>query len=276
MGQSVLIKRAAIALTLAAFCCPSVSYCAPEDQSQIPQHLVLVRDLLANVAPNQNSYNHTERISIPNDHSSNGYAMYADCSGLAIALLDLAGSPTRSHMKMPGHHHRPLAEDFVKSIRSESGFERINNITEIKAGDIIAWEFEWDLDKKIAKDTGHVMLVDSLPTLVENQLPYVPNTRQYDVYVIDSARNYHDPKDTRLQKDGARIYGLGKGRIRLYVTTTNEIIGFANNTEKAIFQPLDPSWSNYTSGKSKIGAIGRPMQTSANQPALAIKSSVDH
>jgi hypothetical protein len=61
---------------------------ATETAPEPPQHLTLARQLQANVAPNQNSYRHSEQISLPQDGPTKGYTMFADCSGLVIALLD--------------------------------------------------------------------------------------------------------------------------------------------------------------------------------------------
>lgn len=233
------------------------SVSATEDLPSIPQHLKLARQLQANVSPDQNSYRHTEKISLPSDSLSQGYTMFADCSGLTIALLDRASSPTRSLMTIPPKRQRPLAEDFVRSIQSASGFQKITSIESIQPGDIIAWEYILDADKKTAKTTGHVMLVDALPVKIENKAPFVPGTSQYELFVIDSSTRHHDPQDTRVQADGSTLKGLGRGKLRLYQTEEGEIVGFANNFANAMFQPFNPAWAQYSTGKSKTGAIGR-------------------
>ncbi len=224
-----------------------------------PLHLTLARQLLENVALSHNEYRHTEQISLPSDGLSKGFTMYADCSGLAIALLDRATSPARSLMSVQKSRQRPLAEDFVHSIQGAQGFNKITTIESIQPGDLIAWKFTLDSDKKIAKVTGHVMLIDTIPVNIENRAPFVPKTIQYEVFVIDSSKAYHDPRDTRVQADGTKIKGLGRGKLRLYVSANHEIVGFANNFTNATFQPFDPAWAQYSTGKSKSGAIGRPM-----------------
>ena len=211
-----------------------------------PLHLTLARQLLENVALSHNEYRHTEQISLPSDGLSKGFAMYADCSGLAIALLDRAASPARSLMSVSKPRQRPLAEDFVDSIQGAQGFHQITTVERIQPGDLIAWKFTLDIDKKIAKDTGHVMFIDTIPVKIENRAPFVPKA-------------YHDPHDTRVQADGTKIKGLGRGKLRLYVSADHEIVGFANNFTNAMFQPLNPAWAQYSTGKSKSGAIGRPM-----------------
>jgi len=232
---------------------------ATETAPEPPQHLTLARQLQANVAPNQNSYRHSEQISVPQDGPTKGYTMFADCSGLIIALLDRAASSTRSLMSTPSMRKRPFAEDFVRSIQGSQGFQKITSIENIQPGDLIAWEFTSDLDKKAAKDTGHVMLIDTKPVKVENRAPFVHETTQYELFVIDSSTMYHDPQDTRVQADGSKIKGIGRGKLRLYLTQEGEIVGFANNFANAMFQPLNPAWSQYSTGKSKTGAIGRAL-----------------
>ena len=252
--KNILLKCIAIFIFISA---QSVS--ATELSPAVPLHLILARQLHANVSANQNSYRHSEQISMPSDSPSQRYTMFADCSGLTIALLDRASSSTRSLMAIPPKRQRPLAEDFVRSIQSARGFEKITSIESIELGDIIAWEYVLDFDKKIAKTTGHVMLIDSLPVKIENRAPFVPGTSQYELYVIDSSTMHHDPEDTRVQPDGSRIKGLGRGKLRLYQTEEGEIVGFANNFANGMFQPFNPDWTRYSTGKSKLGAVGRAM-----------------
>ena len=256
---SLAIKRAcrilvAICISLLGF------FVSAQEQIARPValHVLLARDLQENVPASHNSYQHAERISLPSDAPTQPYTMYADCSGLAIALLDRAQSLARQRMQFLKGHKRPYAEDFVRSIQQAKGFTRIFSVGNIQPGDIIAWEFQFEGDKKIAKDTGHVMIIDSLPTLIVSRPPVIPETTQLELSVIDSSRNYHDPMDTRVQPDGTKIHGIGRGSIRLYVSTEGEIVGFANNFKSAMFQPFNPQWSQYSTGKSKIGAIGRP------------------
>lgn len=265
MTEIMYKNRPWLANNLLSTCLAMVLVCiAPlvrgvDPAASAPLHLTLARQLLENVAPSHNEYRHTEQISLPSDRVSKGFAMYADCSGLAIALLDRAASPARSLMAVQKPRQRPLAEDFVHSIQGAHGFQQITNIERIQPGDLIAWKFTLDSDKKIAKDTGHVMLIDTIPVKIENRAPFVPNTTQYELFVIDSSKSYHDPHDTRVQADGSKIKGLGRGKLRLYVSTDNEIVGFANNFTNAMFQPFDPAWAQYSTGKSKIGSIGRPL-----------------
>jgi hypothetical protein len=233
---------------------------AADPAPAVPVHLLLARQLQENVAPIHNNYRHAEQISFPSDGTSQGFTMFADCSGLVIALLDRAASPTRSLMSFPKGRRRPYAEDFVHSIQEARGFKNITRIERIQPGDVIAWKFTLDEDKKIAKDTGHVMLIDTLPAQIENRAPFVPDTTQYELFVIDSSTMYHDPHDTRVQADGSKIKGLGRGKLRLYLSADGKIVGFANNFANAMFQPLDPAWAHYSTGKSKTGAIGRPAQ----------------
>lgn len=62
--------------------------------------------------------------------------------------------------------------------------------------------------------------------------PYVPNTTQYVVEVIDSSRSGHGPTDTRLREDGTWQDGVGIGIFRLYADATGTIVGY--------------TWSTYT------------------------------
>ncbi len=52
------------------------------------------------------------------------------------------------------------ADDFVRSIQAEEGFTHITNVAQLQAGDVIAWEFALEDDKR--EVTGHVMLIDQV------------------------------------------------------------------------------------------------------------------
>lgn len=229
LSEKLRFKLLEIAL-LATLLTSSVTFAQNED---FPKHLMLARELLVNVSKDKNRYTHTDQISFPSDRFSSGYAMNADCSGFVAAFLSRSASVTLNQMvKVTGNRTRPLSEDFTLSILKERGFKRVNRIEDVRPGDIFAWEFSNFLDAKAARNTGHTMIIDTIPKKIKSRGPVLENTEQYKIWVIDSSRGPHGPDDTRRQDKEEEIDGLGRGRFRLYVDDQGNIIGYAKNFKK--------------------------------------------
>lgn len=259
--EQLLYKRTSKVLRLIAVSAILVAFEPSFAQNDnVPKHLSLARELLQNVPKEKNRYSHTDQISFPTEVFASGYSMNADCSGFVSALLSRASSPTLNQMiKVRPSRTRPLSEDFTLSIIREKGFKRIDRVDEISLGDIFAWEFSNFLDAKAAKNTGHTMIIDSTPKKIKPRNPFIENTEQYEVWVIDSSRGTHGPDDTRKQDKDEEIDGLGRGRFRLYADKDGIIVGFAKNFKNSKFHSLSESHSKFSEDKPKIGAVGRPV-----------------
>lgn len=230
--------------------------------AEIPPHLILARELVAHIAPENNHYSlGGQFISFPGDPGSSKYAMKADCSGFLLALFDRAGYSTRSRMmflKESQLRKRPRAEDFVLSIENEAGFKRIQTIDNVRPGDLLAHAMLKVEDQMQTGTTGHVLLINTRPKLIVARKPIVAGTRQFEVSIIDSNEEHVGDDDSRLVDPANRISGLGSGTIRIYVDTKGELVGWARTFAKShrffSYSPRYPSDS-----KLRKAAVGRPL-----------------
>ena len=252
-----LFLYSVIALPL---CLPLAS--AAADSTEVPGYLALARELVRNIAPENNRYVLGGGfISFPGDASSTGYAMRADCSGFLLAIFDRAGYSTQSRMtfaRPSAKRKRPAAEDFVVSFETENGFKRIRTIEDIRPGDLLAHAMLNAEDRKQTGTTGHVFLFNSRPQQIAAREPVVVGTRQFEVSVIDSNEEHVGDDDSRLIDPSNRIAGLGTGTIRIYADTNGELVGwartFARSTRFFSYSPRFPSDT-----RARKAAVGRPL-----------------
>jgi hypothetical protein len=177
------------------------------------------------------------------------YTAHTDCSGFINSLLERAGDPVIRRLSLVARKGRPRSQDYFRLIDAEDGFRRIQNLADVLPGDIIAVKY---LLVAEGADTGHVMLVDTVPVRRKKDTdPIIDGTRQWEVAVIDSTRTAHGKTDTRVDKDGSKRDGVGRGVFRLYSDETGKPVGFSWSTLKS---------SRYFDGISKPFAIGRPVK----------------
>lgn len=181
-----------------------------------------------------------------------------DCSGLVEHILH--GFPgLLEAIKRPPQHRRPLAEDFYQTfhdapLTSDAPWQRVERVTDVLPGDIIAWKSLTHEDGDHA-DTGHVMVIVSMPT------PQAKPTES-GIVVIDSTKSAHDA-DTRK----AGNTGVGRGTIYLEADNAGHPIGFhwrnpngemrENPIAIARPQAIDRPTSGPTTGESNWGTPRR-------------------
>ena len=226
----------------------------------VPRHLAIARELVERVQPEENHYRlGGELVTFPGDAPGSRYAVTADCSGFLLAIFARAGYPVRAQMsylvKTP-KRRRPRAEDFVLSIEEGKGFIRIDRVTGIKPGDLLAHAMLDLADQQQTQTSGHVFLIDSEPRKIWAWPPVVPGTTQYEVLVIDSNGEHVGDDDTR--RLSGKSAGLGRGTIRLYANDEGELVGWARTFSGAKrFFSYDPRYPSDT--KRRKAAIGRPL-----------------
>jgi hypothetical protein len=92
-------------------------------------------------------------------------------------------------------------------ILSENHFQKINKLSEIQKGDILAVLF-----RDGGETTGHVMLVTSEPIEV--------SLNEWSLEIIDSSESGHGKQDTRYNPINNNYrYGLGMGHVRELLST---------------------------------------------------------
>jgi hypothetical protein len=234
---------------------------AQADSTEVPGYLAIARELVQNIAPENNRYVlGSQFISFPGDATSSGYSVKADCSGFLLAIFDRAGYSTRSQMTFLNpspKRKRPAAEDFVASIESEKGFKRIRTIEDMRPGDLLAHAMLNIADQKQTGTTGHVFLINSRPKQVAARKPVIAGTRQFEVSVIDSNEEHVGDDDSRLIDPSNRIAGLGTGTIRIYGDSNGELVGWARTFSRSSrFFSYSPRFPSDT--KARKAAVGRP------------------
>ncbi|MGC4089271.1 MAG: hypothetical protein QM756_15570 [Polyangiaceae bacterium] len=124
-----------------------------------------------------------------------------DCSGMVQWVLRRA-APRAAASAAYGVAQRPLARDFQRRIarapfdRAPLGWRRIAKVSELRAGDVVAWLKPAEIQ---SANTGHVAFVVLPPVLA----PGYQNA--YLVRIADSSRLLHDD-DTRVGRNG---FGFG-------------------------------------------------------------------
>jgi hypothetical protein len=203
------------------------------DDIPVPKHLDLGRTLVAALSPENTGYQHKGRVVWKGDFLASQYKAHTDCSGLITSLLERAESPSFIRLKMVARDARPRVEDYYSLISRQDSFKRINVLTEVLPGDIIAVKYPPG-----EKDTGHVMLVDARPALRKKDTkPVVEGTKQWEVTIIDSSKSPHGKSDTRQNEDGSKRSGVGRGIFRLYSNEHDEPVGHSwSIASSSVFQ----------------------------------------
>ena len=261
-----MVANAVLLIVAGLVALGAVARCSAAAREAVPVHLTLARELVAQIAPENNKYVlGGQFISYPTDGVASTYAMRADCSGFLLALFDRASYSTRSSMmylKESARRTRHSAEDFVLSIENEAGFKRIQIIDDVRPGDLLAHAMLKVEDQMQTGTTGHVMLINSRPKLVAARKPVVAGTRQFEVSIIDSNAEHLGDDDSRLANTANTITGLGSGTIRIYGDAKGKLVGWARTFAKSDrFFSYTPRFPSSPESKLQKAALGRPLTT---------------
>lgn len=155
---------------------------------------------------------------------------HTDCSGFIDHLLMHDDGRTREDFAHWFGNERPTAERYHDAIQEHRGFIALTSVQDLRPGDLIAIKYLTRHD-----NTGHIMLVVEAPRRLPSSPPFVDDTTQWSVAVIDSSESGHGPTDTRHKRgEGGRDHaGLGRGVFRLYTDAHGSVAGFAWSTSKA-------------------------------------------
>lgn len=236
--MTALTLLALVALTA---CGTQVPQSHPELEKQATAqtaHLTWANSLLSKTTSSNTSYvGGTPNVTWEDPNVAGSITQsHTDCSGLFGELLKKAYNI--SDLKSWFGKSRPSAAEVFNTIDAETNFDKIDTVTSIQAGDVIAMKY---LDPN-PPATGHVMVVASAPTLFQNadgsqpepQPSGLNNYEQYLVKVIDSSSNFHGTDDTRYSATTKTAYkGTGSGFFRLYVDKTKKtILGYTWSNSK--------------------------------------------
>lgn len=186
-----------------------------------PAFLGWAEDLVDHVAPANNSYS-TGPFYVT-WAGANGATQYENrtlCSNFLTALLMHAYGLTSTDIRDWTGSTSPNATLWHDTIVAEDGFTRIDAVTDIEPGDVIAIRYESGNSA-----SGHLSIVEAAPVLRAATAPLVSGTQQYEIHIIDSTRKGHGAGDSRLKADGTWVEGAGRGIIRLYADASGAITG---------------------------------------------------
>lgn len=190
-------------------------------QTAAPAHLVLGRELLTALRPENTGYRHKGWVRWPNDPPGVEAQVFTDCSGLINALLERTGHPQLERMRAVTRRDIPKARDYYRQIVAENGFTRIAKIQDAQPGDLLVIGYPAD-----SENTGHSMLIDAEPIRrTAPSAPIIGGTVQWEVAVIDSTASPHGRRDSRYGNGAEKGNGAGRGVIRLYTDTEGHPVG---------------------------------------------------
>ena len=211
----------------------SSAFAQQSDNDSMPAHLLQAQQLVTNLnGAVENVYGDGKRHI---DWDAGHGAARTVCSSFITLLLQHTYGMQASDFQTWMDSTNPEADAYHDAIVARSGFKRILHINALRPGDILAIKYtDHHLSSTGVEDTGHVMLVDEAPVMIQNARPIIPGTQQYTVTVIDSSASGHGPTDTRANSDGRLTGGIGRGVIRLYANEDNRIVGYTwSDTDKS-------------------------------------------
>ncbi|PWT92412.1 MAG: hypothetical protein C5B55_06475, partial [Blastocatellia bacterium] len=159
-------------------------------------------------------------------NGAEGYQSHVDCSGLLNVLFERAYGITPNDFEKWLGKRRPLASEYFNAITQQQNFRSITSIANVRPGDIVAIRYPPGTND----NTGHIMIVNDVPSRRKPSKPEVEGTEQWEVSVIDSSESGHGKTDTRRKPDGSFGDGVGQGILRIYTGTNNEIVGYTWST----------------------------------------------
>jgi len=196
-------------------------------QQNKPTHLDLARVLVRELRPEDTSYQHKQGyITWKGENGAEGYQSHVDCSGLLNVLLERAYGITPNDFEKWLGKRRPLASEYFNAITQQQNFRSITSIGNVRPGDIMAIRYPPGTNE----NTGHIMIVNDVPSRRNPTKPEIEGTAQWEVSVIDSSESGHGKTDTRRKPDSSFGDGVGQGILRIYTSANNEIVGYTWST----------------------------------------------
>jgi hypothetical protein len=243
-----------------------VAFCAATfvQAQEVPKHLQLAREFLANVKPENNAYlNNKVYTRHPTDLFSKDYVIATDCGGFVEDMFLRTKSGVVEQVKTQKFKDRKSIYDWHPSIERSEAFERLTKVTDLLPGDAVAWLY---VD---GHSTGHILFVDSVPVKIKSRKPIVEQLDQYEIKIIDVSQAAKSLDDTRYVDDpaerseylargkergtaaSANRKGIGSATIRMYADSQGVMKGMALNLPNVKFHPDVTDW-NIVMGRPKI------------------------
>lgn len=233
-----MFRKSWVVLSAVVIVSASVSTALGEE---LTKHVDVAERLVKDLNPEHNEYAYKEpAIKWKGDAGVDQAEARCDCSGFVTLLLEHVYGYTPGRMKKWMGQSRPVARVYHDQIEAGHGFVRIETISQIRRGDLIAVKYLADSKEPGKVDTGHVMVVVGPPRRKTATAPIEPGTTQWEVTVIDSSKTGHGAGDTRRKPDKTFNNGVGEGTLRLYGDREGKIAGYTWSTlAKSEFYPPD-------------------------------------
>jgi hypothetical protein len=190
----------------------------------VGDHLAAARELVAHLDLEHTHYEHGQgTVTWAGVPSS-----YTDCSGFVDHLLMHAYGYGADDFHRWFGSKRPTAKRYYEAVAEQTGFIRLDRVTDLQPGDFIAVKY-----LKRSDNTGHIMLVDRAPEREPahhgKARPDEAHGEAWLVTVIDSSESGHGPTDTRHKRgpDGHDHDGVGRGVLRLFADDQGHLTGFS-------------------------------------------------
>lgn len=220
--------RRCVLISLTICCFVLIAVGAGSEPREGRDHLWWAERLLSELDDTNTRYvyqRHARGIAWKGHGSDSTYA-YTDCSGFLNGLFQhvygFDATALRNWLGVDAQKTGPTANRYYSTIVEQRGFVRITKMSDIRPGDILAILYPDD-----NRNTGHVMLIRSVPQEIDPLPPRVDHTDQWKVSVIDATVSPHGRQDGRCRSNGICWSGLGSGEIRLYGNAAGEILGYS-------------------------------------------------
>ena len=262
MHRTYCIRRIIRAVTTAVPLLVGTVGAWAAESPQVPDHVLLARQVVENIKPENNSYSNSNRyVRLPGDFLSSGYTVHTDCTGFVFDMLERNGYRIRFSTR--AFSDRYGIADTVDGIRRNETFDRMTLVQDLRAGDVVAWKY---LEGANSRGLGgHIVMVNQPPVRVEKPTQQAADAGlvMWSVEVIDSSTGPASPDDTRYvqgtsAQDAAnalnaqkpqKLNGVGRGRFYLYADATGALKAVGYGFRKAPLKYDDVDWAI---------AMGRP------------------
>jgi hypothetical protein len=233
-----------LAVTLSALCQPSV-YSSDRSQTEsraelgIGDKLYQQADQVFQCATNVHYQHLHEPAQGQVSFSADGKQCDCvnDCSGFISYIIDkIAPKQYAEISRMQSNHTYPQAKTFAQFFsdlptdRSDRGWLKIDKVSELRRGDLIAWEKK-PIPGKKSGNSGHVMIVAAPPSKAFYDTSTDQTYRYVSVPVIDSSSVDHfQPEELPPHAMAQHRDGIGKGCVRVLIDEEDRPIGYWEGT----------------------------------------------
>ena len=217
----------------------------------VPKHLQLAREFLANTHPEDNLYvdKGNMYVKAPSDIFSSKYVVHTDCKGFIAEMVSRTYGYTPNFTTRQFKNAYSITDWLDGAVRGEV-FSIVPSVADVKPGDVIMWKYLVP-PKYAPTHRGHIMIVNEAPVRMETSR--LEGAVQWKVRVVDSS-GAHSRDDTRyvpgMSADKAgdtstgdqKRSGVGEGTIFLYTNEPGNILAASHGFSKSTINMQNDTW----------------------------------